>query len=221
MVFLLVTGGYVKLLSQGRPYGAVKFNFGKASKEGDFYRLSFQAGAYTQNSEAEDIVLQPGASYVTRLIQLNKLKARGYVAATYTQIFNPSINDLLTIGRKDIPGFSLDSLDADQRLSLHGESVLFLSRSLFGFRFAPFVAVDMVYVSDCATCEVPKNNFIGISGGLRTRNENLIFGTMEVKFTFIPHDGNGDSKFVIGFKENIRVKNSGTFVKPPSLISYN
>lgn len=220
-ISLGITGGYVKLLSLGRPYGALKFNFGKANKDGDFYRLSFQAGAYARNNDVEDIVLQPGASYVTKLIQLNKLKARGYVAATYTQIFNHTINDLLTIGRRDIPGFSLDSLDADQRLSVHGESVLFLPRSLFGFRFAPFVALDMVYVSNCATCEAPKNNFIGISGGIRTRNENLIFGTMEVKFTFIPQDGYGDSKFVIGFKENIRVKNSGSFVKPPSLISYN
>lgn len=216
-----ITGGYVKLLSIGRPYAALKFNYAKASKEGNFYRLSFQAGSYSRNNQLEDVVLQPGASYVTKLVQIKKLKARGYIAATYTQLFNPTVNDFLTIGRKDIPGFSLDSLEADQRLSLHGESVLFFPRSLFGFRFAPFAAVDMVYVSNCATCSVPKTNFIGISGGLRTRNENLIFGTMEIKFTYIPQNGNGDSKFVIGFKENIRVKNTGTFVKPPSLINYN
>ena len=216
-----ITGGYVKLLSIGRPYTAVKFNYANASKKGDFYRLSFQAGTFIRDHQLEDAVIQPAASYATKLLHINKLKARGYITATYTQLFNQSISDLLTISRKDIPGFSLDSLDADQRLSLHGESVLYLPRSLFGFRFAPFVAVDMVYVSECATCEVPKSNFLGLSAGFRTRNENLIFGTMEVKFTFVPEDGYGDSKFIIGFKENIRVKNSGTFVKPPSLITYN
>lgn len=216
-----LTGGYVKQVTSTRPYAAFKFNYAKASKEGNFYNFSFQAGGYSNNKRPEDVIVQPGAAFITRLVQVRQLKARGYVTARYTHLVNQTVNDYLTIGRKDIPGFSLDSLDADQRLSLHGESVLFLPRSILGFRFAPFVALDMVYVSKCATCEVPKTNFIGISSGFRTRNENLIFGTMEIKFTFIPEDGNGDSQFVIGFKENIRVKNSGTFVKPPSLITYN
>jgi hypothetical protein len=44
---------------------------------------------------------------------------------------------------------------------------------------------------------------------------------MELKATFIPQDGSGSSKFVIAFKQNLRVKNSGTFIRPPSLVKYN
>jgi len=91
---------------------------------------------------------------------------------------------------------------------------------LLGFRFAPFAAVDLVGVK-CISCESRNEYFWGFSGGFRTRNENLIFGTMEVKFTFIPSNEDGDSQFVFGFKQNLRVVNTGTFVRAPSLIFYN
>jgi hypothetical protein len=42
-----------------------------------------------------------------------------------------------------------------------------------------------------------------------------------LKFTYIPLDEYGQSKAEIGFKQNLRVKNSGTFVRPPALVTYN
>ena len=70
---------------------------------------------------------------------------------------------------------------------MHLESELFTPSSLFGFRFAPFGSVDMVPIH-CVSCEKPSDVFWGFSAGLRTRNENLIFGTLEMKFTYIPFD---------------------------------
>lgn len=221
-----VTGGYVRQLQLGRPYSAVKFNYGQASKKGNFHRLFFQAGGYLSEyasddkSELEDVVVQMGGAYFTRLLQLNRYKMRGYVSTTYTQLFNRTVIDYLDIGGNQIPGFSIDSLAADQRLAMHAESALYTPWSLLGFRFAPFVALDVAAIK-CKDCDAQNDTFFGISGGFRTRNENLIFGTMEVKVTYIPEDGNGESKIVFGFKQNLRVKNSGSFVRPPSLIRYN
>jgi hypothetical protein len=74
---------------------------------------------------------------------------------------------------------------------------------------------------DCKVCSSDETLYYGLSGGLRTRNENLIFGTMELKVTYIPQNEFGESKVTIGFKQNLRVKNSGSFVRKPTLIIYN
>jgi hypothetical protein len=214
------TGGYVKQLRIERPYAAIKFNYGSARKKGDFLRFSAQAGGYYRNNEMEDVVLQGGVSYFTRLFQFNRYKMRNYITTTYTQLVNHRVIDWLKIDKKEIPGFRSDSLNADKRFALHAETILFTPGSILGFRFAPFGSVDMVAVN-CVACVTDNDLFWGYSAGLRTRNENLIFGTMEAKFTYIPQDQYGNSKFVFGFKQNLQIKNTGSFVKAPSLVLYN
>jgi len=219
-----LSGGYIKegILERSveRPYTAVKFNFGEASRKGNFYRLVFQSSAYIGDSGAEDAIVQGGAAYFTRALQLNRYKARSVVSVTYTQLFNRTVIPWLDLTNRMIPGFKTDSLIADSRLAVHLESALYTPWLLLGFRFAPFAAVDMVS-SRCVTCDFKNGVYSGFTLGLRTRNENLIFGTVEVKATYIPADEFGDSKFSFSFKQNLRVKNSGTFVRAPSLITYN
>jgi hypothetical protein len=214
------TAGYVRQLSLERPYSAIKFAYGQASRKGNFYRLNFLTGGYGNRGELEDVVVQTNASYFTRLLNMNRYKMRGLVSVTYTQLFNQTIGDWLDINKKEIPGFSIDSLDSDARFSTHLETALYTPWSLLGFRFAPFAAIDMV-VANCADCDQQNQVFWGLSSGFRTRNENLIFGTMELKVTYIPENGNGESEFVIGFKQNLRIKSSGTFVRAPGLVQYN
>jgi hypothetical protein len=124
------------------------------------------------------------------------------------------------MSNKYIPGFSADSVVADNRLILSLQSVLYTPRAILGFRIAPFTQIDMVSIN-CKDCKYQRDAYWGLSAGLRTRNENLIFGTLEFKATYIPKDEHGESKFVFGFKQNLRVKNTGTFASEPTLIRYN
>lgn len=214
------TGGYVRQLSTDRTYTGIKLNYGEASRKGNFYRFLFQSGGYLGSGEIEDLVVQTTAAYFTRAMNMNRYKMRAYTSVTYTQLFNQTIMDWLDIGKNEIPGFKIDSLDADIRLNTHLEAALYTPWSLLGFRFAPFSAIDMA-VANCADCDKQNQVFWGLSAGIRTRNESLIFGTMELKATYIPKDGNGESKFVFSFKQNLRIKNSGSFVRAPSLVKYN
>jgi hypothetical protein len=216
-----ITSGYVKQLFISRPYAALKFDYGKVSAHGNFIQFKTQAGGYYRNNSLEDVVLQGGIAYFTKLWQANNnYKFRNLVTLTYTQLSNQRVLDYLNISKKEIPGFSSDSIAANKRLALHGETFAYTPWSLLGFRFAPFVAVDLVSI-ECLTCEQANKTYWGLSTGFRTRNENLIFGTIEVKMTYIPEEENGEPKFVFGFKQNLRVRNTGTFVKKPSLIQYN
>ncbi len=215
-----ITGGYVKEVERARTYTSFNVSYSFANKQGDFYTFNFQAGGYLYNKQMEDKVFDGGIKYNTRLLQIGKYKMRNSISTTYTQLANRVVLDWLSLSSKDIPGFSTDSLKANKRLAVHTESVLFTPWSLFGFRFAPFTALDLA-TTRCVTCEDRRNNFVGISAGLRTRNENLIFGTIELKATFIPNDEFGNNQFVFGFKQNLRVKNTGSFVRAPTIIVYN
>lgn len=215
-----VSGGYIKEVHVERPYSAIKFNYGAANRKGNFLKLQAEVGGYYGNEQVEDITLVTGVSYFTRLFQLNRYKLRNLVSVNYSQMFNRQVLEWLRLGKYEVAGLSTDSLFADKRLALHAESALYTPWTLIGFRFAPFTAVDVAGV-DCVQSVRPSDLFWGFSAGIRTRNENLIFGTMEMKMTYIPEDEYGKSKFVFGFRQNLRVKNSGSFVKAPSLVKYN
>jgi hypothetical protein len=215
-----ISGGYIRQVHLERPYLGLKADYSKASRKGNFVTARFQTGAYFREQNLEDNIIQGKISFTTRLVQLKRYKMRNYVSASYAQLNNRTVIDWLNVSKKDIPGFSADSLDADKRLSVHLETLLYSPWSLLGFRFAPFVAIDAAVI-DCISCNTPNEYFLGFSGGFRTRNENLIFGTMEVKVTYIPNNEDGESQFVFGFRQNIRVTNIGSFVRSPSLIFYN
>ncbi len=217
---LELTSGYVRQLKTGRPYSAAQVNYSLAHRKGDFQSFRFQTGGYFRNNKLEDIIIDAGTTYYTRVWQFERYKMRSSVSAAYTRVLNHRVIDLLTIGSNEIQGFASDSLRLTTRLALHVESVLFTPWSLIGFRMAPFWGIDMV-AANCITCDKQKNIFWGFNAGLRTRNENLIFGTLESKLSYVPKDELGSHRLIIGFKQNLRVKSSGTFVKAPSLINYN
>ncbi|MEJ1237955.1 hypothetical protein WBG78_07500 [Chryseolinea sp. T2] len=215
-----ITGGYVREVEVERPYGAFKIRFADASKKGNFYRLSFQSGGYFRDGGLEDFIIQGTSSYFTRALNVSRSKFRAVLGADYTQLLNRNVSDWLKMSNNYIPGFSADSVIADKRLTLNFQSVLYTPLAILGFRMAPFTEIDMVMVN-CKECRYQRNSYWGLSAGLRTRNENLIFGTIEVKATYIPQDEYGKSKFVFGFRQNLRVKNTGTFASEPTLIRYN
>jgi hypothetical protein len=206
--------------SSERPYGAFKFGYAVANRKGNFYRTTFQASTFVNNGSFEDVILHVNGTYVTRAMQLGRSKLRNYISLTYSQINNPQTQQYMKIPNTIIPGFSSDSVFAEKRFVTHLESQLYMPFQFVGFRFAPFLAIDIVAL-DCTVCASDQSVYYGLSGGLRTRNENLIFGTMEIKITYIPQNEFGESKINFGFKQNLRVKNSGSFVRAPSLIKYN
>lgn len=219
-ISLAVSSGYFREVAIERPYTGIKFNYSWASKKGNFYKLTVQSGAYYRNKEAEDAVLQVGAAYYTRVWNMNRYKLRSYISSSYTNIFNRKVSEPLHLNKNFIPGFNTDDLDANSRTATHVESTLFTPWMLLGFRFAPFVSADIVHLK-CLSCGQIDKTFLGISSGLRTRNENLIFGTMELKVTYVPSNAFGEPEFIFSFKQNVRIKNTGTFVHAPSLIRYN
>ncbi|MDQ3552254.1 MAG: hypothetical protein M3413_12065, partial [Bacteroidota bacterium] len=58
-------------------------------------------------------------------------------------------------------------------------------------------------------------------GGMRTRNEALIFGTIELKGAFFPKKDFLGNSYRISFNTNLRFKYDQNFIKRPEFIQVN
>ncbi|MCA6410038.1 MAG: hypothetical protein IM575_13005 [Cytophagales bacterium] len=215
-VSVSVAMGYLTLLGKERPYGGVKIDYLRASKRGDFYEIKLESGGFVQE-KSEDVLLKAAASFYTRARNAGKSKLRTFVGGGYTALFNKMTSQFLSVGNRQVFGFVGDSILGTHQVFAKTETTLYIPFSLAGFRFAPFIGIDAVQ-TNCLVGKEQVPVIVGLNGGVRTRNENLIFGTMELRFTFIPDDGRGKNQFGFSFRQNLQVRNATNFIVAPSQV---
>ncbi|MCE2936926.1 MAG: hypothetical protein ACK5V5_00490 [Cyclobacteriaceae bacterium] len=214
---ITATAGLTRQVGVERPYMATGWTHSFANRKGNFYAYGLEAGGYLRNNQMEDVLLKANANYVSRVFNLNRYKLRTLVAGAYTHLFNQNVFQLVPINSTEIRGFSADSVWGETKTFVRLETVLYTPWIAFGFRFAPFAGISRAQVY-CKNCEDPNRVVWGISGGIRTRNENLIFGTIEFRLTYVPTNDATGSKFSFDFNQRLRVKNSRSFVRAPNLL---
>lgn len=218
------TMGQTKQINRVRPYVGAEIERSVFHKSGDFMEYTLRAGGYQFENEMQDVTVQATANLFSRLMFLKGLKIRQSVGVGYANIMNRHFEPLLRIDNDfGIQRFRSDSAIGTQRLGVGFETVVYIRPTLLGFHFAPFVFANMAMVAPQNTVLIRQKPYFGIGGGVRTRNENLIFGTIELRMYYFPRiPPNEDfSKFRITLSSNLRVKYSSSFVKAPALIRYN
>lgn len=221
MSFLL---GQTKQINRNRPYMGIELEKSIFHKRGDFMEYRFRVGGYQYENELQDVTVQATANLFSRLMFLKGLKIRQSLGAGYANIINRNFEPFLRIDNDfGIQRFRSDSAVGTQRLGVSFETVVYIRPTFLGFNFAPFVFADMAMVAPKNAVLFRQKPYFGIGGGIRTRNENLIFGTIELRMYYFPRIPLGEdlSKFRITLSSNLRVKYSSSFVKAPALIRYN
>lgn len=216
--------GQTKQINHVRPYIGAELEQSVFHKSGDFMEYAFRIGGYEHESKLQDVTVLASANLFSRLMFLKGMKIRQSLGIGYASIINRNFEPLLRIDNEfGIERFRSDSAIGTQRLGLSFETVVYIRPTLLGFHFAPFAFADMAMVAPQHSVLVRQKPYFGLGGGLRTRNENLIFGTIELRLYYFPRipEEEDFSKFRIRLSSNLRVKYSSSFVKAPSLIRYN
>lgn len=216
--------GQTKQINRVRPYFGIEVERSVFHKSGNFMEYALRVGGYHHEEEIQDITVQASASLFSRLMIYKGLKIRQSLGANYANILNRHFEPLLRIDNDfGIQRFRSDSAIGTQRLGVSFETVVYIKPTLLGFHFAPFVFADMAMVAPQHTVLIRQKPYFGLGGGVRTRNENLIFGTVELRMYYFPRipENEDFSKFRITLSSNLRVKYSSSFVKAPTLIRYN
>lgn len=215
--------GYVKRENKERPYSGLDVNLANFRKSGMYINYTFRIGGYFYRNRFEDVDLLFGVDHFTRLRKFSSnWYNRIFMSTNFTAQANPVLNTALYIKNNyGLPYFNNGTLKSDLRATAKIESVFYNTTKILGFRFAPFVFSDAILVKPTKMNLNKTDIFTAIGGGIRTRNENLTFGTIELRGYYFPRI-NGDMKgWKIELNSNIRFRFRSSFISRPDFIMAN
>jgi len=220
-----LAGGYVNKQQVKRPYIGIDLQKYFFTVHEAYFNFTGRFGTFWRGAKAEDMDVLLNMDYFSRLVSLGtRWKQRTFLSAGITAQVNPVLNTPLFL----TSGFGLPELPVDTtvagdvRMTLRGESVFFSPLRIANFRFAPFVFSNLCLFTPTGQALGKSNLYSTIGGGVRTRNESLIFGTMELRGWFFPRkDYFFHDSWRIEFTTNIRFKYNQQFIKRPELINVN
>lgn len=216
------TGGWYRQLELNRPYVGVDANSFLVSKRGAFTQLFLRSGTFYNKHQFQDASVLIGASYYSPLFVFNAVKIRQYVNFSYTRQINRVGIDPLTINNVfGLRYFSGDSTFGTQRFTLHSETTFFLNYRLLGFKFAPFAFGDLSLLTPEGGDFSRSALYHGIGAGMRARNENLVFNTIEFRMVYFPRKTEQNNSFKIMLNTGIQFRYNNTYVRQPDVIYLN
>lgn len=214
--------GWSRELNRKRPYVGFEFEKAIVTRRNEFYNIAVRTGGYHRDGKLEDGVMLFSGSMMSRLIPYGELLIRQSFAVDYTRVFRQRTSLPLDINNEfGLRYFVADSLWGTKRFHVNTETLVFTPISLIGFRFAPFGFGEMAMISSDSKSIFADKPYFGFGGGIRTRNENLVFGTIELRLVYFPRTVGDINSFAIRVSSNLRVKYSAGFVKPPGFVTFN
>ena len=106
-------------------------------------------------------------------------------------------------------------------MTLHSETSFFVNFRLLGFKFAPFAFGDISLLTPEDRSFSRSSLYHGFGAGLRTRNENLVFNTIEFRMVYFPRRTEQNQSFKIMIDTGIQFRYSSVYVKAPDVVFLN
>jgi hypothetical protein len=213
--------GWIRQLGLERPYFGLEAEKSIVNRNNEFYTVGFRAGGYRNNGLEDGILLLYG-SLMSRLVPFGQLLIRQSFTVDFARVYQQRTGLPLDINNEfGLRYFVADSLLGTKRFHVNSETLAFTPLSLLGFRMAPFAFGEMALLGDQNKNIFYDKPYFGLGGGIRTRNENLVFGTIELRFVYFPRTVENINSFVVRLSSNLRVKYSASFVRPPGFVNYN
>ncbi|MEP7255890.1 MAG: hypothetical protein ABI666_08925 [Ferruginibacter sp.] len=218
-----LTTGYVKKQNVKRPYSGLDISLGNFRKKGFYSNYMFRIGGYFYQKRFEDVDLLFSVDHFTRLRKLSKTwYNRVFLSTAITAQVNPVLNAPLYLNSDfGLPYFNNGSVNSDLRATVKGESVFYNTKKLLGFRFAPFMFANLSLLKPTKLGLQKSDLFSAFGGGIRTRNENLVYGTIELKAYYFPRLNGDMNPWKIELNSNIRFKYKSSFISRPDFIVAN
>lgn len=208
----------------GRPYYALDGQRTHLNKKGFFSSFTLRIGGYVKDGKIEDADILAGVEHFTRK---KKIRPQWYYRQFYSFSFTRQLNTsqlqqpLFLNSVFGLPYFDNGNIRADMRATVKAESVFYNLRSFWGFRLAPFVFTDLCLVKEAGSSLQKSDLYAALGAGIRTRNESLVFGTLELKAFYFPRTVGDMSNFRVQLGSNIRFRYNNVLVKKPDFIIAN
>jgi hypothetical protein len=220
-----ITSGYTQREKVKRPFLAFDFESYKFNKKETYFSYRVAAEGYLHHKSVEDLNFLGSIFYFDHLKQIGtKWKQRFFLNYDLAQQVNTVFNQpLYTNSQFGLPEYgnevyNNESVGGTLRSTLKVESEFFSPWSLAAFRFAPFVFSN-VGVFSPYNYETKVLSSVG--GGIRTRNESLVFGTIELRGFYFPQKNFYNKRFRLSISTNVIFKYNSQLVRKPDFIQIN
>jgi hypothetical protein len=218
-----LTAGYIKKQNINRPYAGLDFSLSRFRKKGFYSNYVFRLGGFFYQKRFEDVDILFSVDHFTHLRKISRAwYSRLFISTAISGQANPALNSPLYLTSDyGLPYFNNGSLNSDLRATIKGESVFYNTTKVLGFRFAPFIFTDICLLKPTKLGLKKSDLFSAIGGGIRTRNENLVFGTIELKGYYFPRLNGDMNSWKVELNSNIRFKYKSSFISRPDFIMAN
>ena len=171
-----------------RTYLATAVSTGKAIPDLGYFYASLSAASFFTETQREQGIFYAHFNYFTNLLPLGRFRSRNFITIDYSKGFSRYSDEYLKfIETNGFTGFKNDSINGTRRLTVSLESVLFSPANYHGFRFAFFGFSDIGWLSDSNQAYGRGFTLISLGLGLRIRNDNLLFNTLQIRLAFFPN----------------------------------
>ncbi len=224
-----VIGGYINRIDSlgnryaSRPYYAFEGQRVHLNNKGFFHSYTVRIGGYMAKGQWQDVDILLGMDRFTRRKKLGpQWYYRQFYSVGFARQINGVLNQPLVLSSQfGLPYFRNGFVAADLRLTAKTEAVFYNLHKFWGFRLAPFVFTDVCLVKQKDYPLSKSDLYTAIGGGVRTRNESLVFGTIELKGYYFPRTMQGMSWYLVELNSNIRFRYNNVLVKKPDFIQAN
>ncbi len=182
-----LTGGYEINEYGNRYYGGIELSAGKYFNRFGYINSGVKVGGFMPKDVVNAGIISLRTDYFSRLVSIGKYYYRQFVNINFTSGINRYDEERLTINdRYGIRGLKSDSLTGIRRLAIKTETVAFSPYYLYGFRFVFFAFADLGVI-DFGDIHFTDNRlYSGFGIGIRIRNENLVFNTLQIRLAYYP-----------------------------------
>ncbi len=211
-------------LYEKRYYAGIRFSRGNFIFEKTlYYYLQFGLGSYFDRFRLNDLnegVLSFNAHFFTKHYKIGNYGVRNFIEFDYMKGLNqPDYQYIDLHNMQNVRGFDDTKARGQQRLVINLESVAYTPWDLMGFRFAMFGFFDIGFIGKANSNIFFDKNYIGVGAGVRMRNDNLVFKTIQLKVSYFP-DIDGNDKISLSLSGKPDLSLPGFDVKCPETIKF-
>ena len=220
---VVITSGNYRREQSSLPYLGIKLENYKLLSNENYRHITLSAGSSYADAQLQDV------RFIASVEQINKLrylesgyKYRSIINISFTQTLKNKFNEALLISSSyGIPQLNKERIYGGTRISANWESVWYNSKSFYGFRTSPFAFSNITYLRTVGQPIDKGDIYSSIGSGMRIRNENLIFGTIELKAFYFPRTNRQMSPWNISLITNLRYKYNSSIISKPDFVQIN
>ncbi len=219
-ILISATVGHTIKQDLSRPFVGFNFEQYGFNKRNNYIDVTLRSEGYLGDHGIEDVNLLASVNYFDNLKILGKKwKQRFFLNFSATRQINTKLNEPLFLTNSfGLPEYGRVYIGGDTRISGKAESVFFSPWTLAGFRFAPILFAN---VTAFQPYQKKMSLYSTFGGGMRVRNESLIFGTIEIKGFYFPGSNYKGESLGLSLSTNVVFKYNTQFIKKPDFIQVN